>query len=134
MMICALAGFCLTAAHGREPSRADVAFCDHYAAVMQEALEVDRSGDPAAIARFRQSVVRDPQAQLLMPGLGVSDTTPPWVTDVTARSREYCLDQVRLNMRGYLPNDPERSKVESAGGAQIGTITRLPSERAAVSK
>ncbi|MFX1767831.1 hypothetical protein PWP93_35710 [Paraburkholderia sp. A1RI-2L] len=129
LMTCALAAVSVGTAHAREPSRADQAFCDHYAAVMQEALEVDRSGDPAAIARFRQSVIRDPQAQLLMPGLGVNLTTPPWVADVTMQSRKHCLDEVRLNMRGFLPGDPERPKPESTPDAHIGTIARLPSER-----
>ena len=117
--------------HAREPTRADHAFCDRYAAIMQKALEVDRGGDPAAAARFRQSVARDPQAQLIMPGLGVSRTTPPWIADVTVQSREHCLDEVRLNMRGWLPDDPERPKADNSAANHVGTITRLPSERAA---
>ncbi|MBN3761138.1 hypothetical protein [Burkholderia sp. Ac-20365] len=120
-----------SAVHAREPTRADQAFCDHYAAIMQKALEVDRGGDPAAIARFRQSVARDPEAQLIMPGLGVSRTTPQWITDVTVQSREHCLDEVRLNMRGWLPDDPERPKDVSSASNHVGAITRLPSERAA---
>ena len=125
----ALVAAAVNTAHAREPTHADRAFCDHYAAVLQQALEVDRSGDPAAIARFRQSVTRDPEAQLLMRGMGVSLTTPPWVTDVTEQSREQCLNEVRFNARGYLPNDPDRPKPENTTDAYVGTITRLPSER-----
>lgn len=113
-------------AHAREPSATDKAFCDRYALIMQQALTVDRSGDPAAITRFRQTVIRDPQAHLIMPGLGVSLTTPPWITDVTAQSRNHCLERVRYDQFPPLPgggspgNTPEN---------HIGTITRLPSER-----
>ncbi|MGO4579602.1 hypothetical protein AB4Z48_26520 [Cupriavidus sp. 2TAF22] len=118
-------------AHAREPTATDKAFCDRYALIMQQALTVDRSGDPAAIARFRQTVIRDPQAYLIMPGLGVSLTTPPWITDVTEQSREHCLDEVRLNMRGYLPNDPDRPSPGNTADNHVKTIAVLPSEREA---
>lgn len=120
------------AAHARAPSAADKAFCDRYALIMQQALDVDRSGDRAAIAQFRQTVSRDPQAYLIMPGLGVSMTTPPWITDVTAQSREHCLDQVRLNMRGWLPGDPEAPKAENTPENHVGTVTVMPAKREAL--
>ncbi len=108
LLVIAFSAMSAGAVQAREPTKADKTFCERYAEVMQKALDVDRSGDPVAINRFRQSVTGDPQAYLLLPGLGVSLTTAPWVTDVRQQSREHCLDQVRQNRRGFLPNDPER--------------------------
>lgn len=108
IITCTTATMLANAASAREPTRADVEFCNNYSQVMQKSLEVERSGDPAAISQFRQSLSRDPQGQFLAPALGVGLTTPQWVSDVTSQSRQHCLDEVRLNRRGYLPDDPDR--------------------------
>lgn len=73
--------------YGRSPTAVDRAFCDRYAAIMQQALVLERRGDTAEISRFRQSVIRDPQAYLITPGLGDTTRAPPWITDVTDESR-----------------------------------------------
>lgn len=125
LITCALAAMSIGVTSAREPTAADTEFCNRYAEVVQTALEVDRSGDPAAINKFRQSVSEDPQAQLLVRGLGVSLTTPPWVADVTVQSRQQCLDEVMLDRRGYLPGDAERPKPENTAGSYV---IRLPSE------
>lgn len=108
LVACSFVAISIGAVSARQPTQMDIEFCNHYAEVMQMALDVERSGDPVAINQFRQAVSRDPQADLLVRGLGVGLTTSPWVEDVTVQSRQYCLAEVRQDRRGHLPGDPER--------------------------
>lgn len=111
----------------RNPTVADTAFCQRYAVVMQKGLEVQRSGDAIAIRTFRQEVMRDPQADLLVRGLGVTQVTPPWVANIVDESKRHCIDEVLNNMRGYLPGDPEAERPMNTPENHVGTINRMPS-------
>lgn len=112
----------------RTPTMADENFCNRYASILQKALEVERSGNPDSIRSFRQTVIKDPQADIILRGMGAILTTPPWVKNIYSQSHEYCLAEVQSDRRGYLPNDPAGRPAPNSPENHIGTIKRIPSK------
>jgi len=119
---------CATESQARAPTKFDEAFCERYALTMQRALEVERNLDPESIRTFRQSILNDPQAEIFLSGIGMTQMTPPWILDISDQSREHCLAEVRSDRRGYLPNDPDGQATLNTPDKYVEGIVLLPSK------